>query len=113
MDLVVNQTKTNLEKIDDEKDLLQLNFLKSLKWMYYMGLIFVIMLVVKFLPLTEMELGENTPRFIHWIQRWAIAFFETSSTLLIGLGALIVSAFVKEGFEMLRAGAKKDRNKNR
>ena len=69
MDFVVNQTKTNLEKIDDEKDLLQLNFLKSLKWMYYMVLMFVIMLVVRFLPPTEMELGENTPRLIHWIQQ--------------------------------------------
>jgi len=97
----------HIDEIEDEKHNFYLLLYGSLKWIFRFGVIFLLLLFFVILPISEMEFytqqGARLVRsWIGWIQEWARAFIQTSSTVLIGLATLIVSVVLTKLFEFAK-----------
>jgi len=106
-DVELESVRTFKRDIKEQEYGFYLTIYKSLKWIYFIGLIFLLLLFFVFLPLTEMKIFDVAGNRIlngrlKLIQEWARAFIYTSSTVLIGLGTILLSIMVKKIFDIAK-----------
>jgi len=106
-DVELESMRTFKRDIKEQEYGFYISVYKSLKWIYFIGLIFLLLLFFVFLPLTEMKIFDATGNRIligrlRLIQEWARAFIYTSSTVLIGLGTILLSIMVKKIFDIAK-----------